>query len=148
MLDRRVYCELDSEVTNQLADLCSLPYNTDVNDIKFVINYDFPNDTEDYVHRIGRTARAGNTGTAYTLFTSEDSGSARGLIDVLTLAKQEINPRLMEMASYKSHYSKSMCELQPNTQLDLLQSLLTGQAYSDLVLGSLARYDPLSPPAD
>ena len=65
--------------------LCSLPYNTDVNDIKFVINYDFPNDTEDYVHRIGRTARAGNTGTAYTLFTSEDSGSARGLIDVLTL---------------------------------------------------------------
>ena len=100
-----------------------------------MINYDFPNDTEDYVHRIGRTARAGNTGTAYTLFTSEDSGSARGLIDVLALAKQEINPRLMEMASYKSHYSKSMCELQPNTQLDLLQSLLTGQAYSDLVLG-------------
>ena len=100
-----------------------------------MINYDFPNDTEDYVHRIGRTGRAGKTGTAYTLFTSEDSGSARGLIDVLTLAKQEINPRLMEMASYKSHYSKSMCELQPNTQLDLLQSLLTGQAYSDLVLG-------------
>ena len=62
-----------------------------------------------------------------------DSGSARGLIEVLALAKQEINPRLMEMVSYKSRYSKSMCELQSNTQLDLLQNLLTGQAYSDLV---------------
>ena len=92
------------------------PHKLDVNDIKFVINYDFPNNTEDYIHRIRRTARAGNTGTAYTLFTSEDSDSARGLIDVLALAKQEINPRLMEMTSYKSHYSKSMCELQPNTQ--------------------------------
>ena len=31
----------------------------DVKDIKFVINYDFPNNVEDYVHRIGRTGRAG-----------------------------------------------------------------------------------------
>jgi superfamily II DNA helicase RecQ len=34
-----------------------------------VVNYDFPNGVEDYVHRIGRTGRAGATGEAYTFFT-------------------------------------------------------------------------------
>merc|ERR550539_192996 len=40
----------------------------DVDDIKFVINYDYPHCSEDYVHRIGRTARSNKSGTAYTLF--------------------------------------------------------------------------------
>lgn len=38
----------------------------DVNDVEAVFNYDFPKDTEFYVHRIGRTGRAGKTGKAYT----------------------------------------------------------------------------------
>ncbi|KAJ2760084.1 ATP-dependent RNA helicase dbp2, partial [Coemansia nantahalensis] len=38
----------------------------DIKDVKFVINYDFPNNVEDYVHRIGRTGRAGASGTAIT----------------------------------------------------------------------------------
>ena len=42
----------------------------DIEDIDLVINYDTPNDGEDYIHRIGRTARAANEGTAYT-FVSE-----------------------------------------------------------------------------
>uniref|UniRef100_A0A3B3ZD29 RNA helicase n=1 Tax=Periophthalmus magnuspinnatus TaxID=409849 RepID=A0A3B3ZD29_9GOBI len=41
----------------------------DVEDVKFVINYDYPNSSEDYIHRIGRTARSQRTGTAYTFFT-------------------------------------------------------------------------------
>lgn len=41
--------------------------------MKFVINYDYPNNSEDYVHRIGRTGRSQNTGTAYTLFTPNNS---------------------------------------------------------------------------
>ena len=43
----------------------------DIDDIAMVINYDVPHDAEDYVHRIGRTARAARTGTAIT-FVSED----------------------------------------------------------------------------
>uniref|UniRef100_A0A915DQJ3 RNA helicase n=1 Tax=Ditylenchus dipsaci TaxID=166011 RepID=A0A915DQJ3_9BILA len=38
----------------------------DITDIKFVINYDYPKNSEDYVHRIGRTARQDNTGTSFT----------------------------------------------------------------------------------
>jgi superfamily II DNA/RNA helicase len=44
----------------------------DVDDIPLVINYDVPHDAEDYVHRIGRTARAANKGEAITLVSPDD----------------------------------------------------------------------------
>ena len=44
----------------------------DVDDVPLVINYDVPRDAEDYVHRIGRTARAANKGEAITLVSPED----------------------------------------------------------------------------
>ena len=62
--------------------------SSDVDDVKFVINYDYPNCSEDYVHRIGRTARSNKTGTAYTFFTSNNAKQAQELIDVLQEAKQ------------------------------------------------------------
>ncbi|XP_045486899.1 ATP-dependent RNA helicase dbp2 isoform X1 [Pieris rapae] len=70
----------------------------DVEDVKFVINYDYPNNSEDYVHRIGRTGRSHNTGTAYTLFTPNNSAKAKDLMSVLSEANQVVNPRLMELA--------------------------------------------------
>lgn len=54
----------------------------DIKDIKFVINYDFPQGIEDYVHRIGRTGRAGCTGVAYTFINDNDVLNARPLLDV------------------------------------------------------------------
>ncbi len=44
----------------------------DIEDIDLVINYDVPHDGEDYVHRIGRTARAATKGTAYTFVTDKE----------------------------------------------------------------------------
>lgn len=44
----------------------------DIKEINLVINYDVPHDAEDYVHRVGRTARANTTGTAYTLVSGPD----------------------------------------------------------------------------
>ena len=52
------------------TDIVSL--GIDVDDIPLVINYDVPRDAEDYVHRIGRTARAENKGEAITLVSPED----------------------------------------------------------------------------
>ncbi|KAI9753190.1 MAG: ATP-dependent RNA helicase dbp2 [Lichina confinis] len=72
----------------------------DVRNITHVINYDYPNNSEDYVHRIGRTGRAGAKGTAITFFTTENSKQARDLIAVLQESKQQIDPRLSEMARY------------------------------------------------
>ncbi|KAJ1795440.1 ATP-dependent RNA helicase dbp2, partial [Coemansia sp. RSA 2399] len=74
----------------------------DIKDVKFVINYDFPNNVEDYVHRIGRTGRAGATGTAITFFTTDNSRAAKDLHLILSEAKQEIPQQLEEMAHYSS----------------------------------------------
>jgi ATP-dependent RNA helicase DDX5/DBP2 len=85
-----------------------------------VLNYDYPNNSEDYIHRIGRTGRAGAKGTAITFFTTDskfyhvarldilldkltifaDQKQARDLVNVLQEAKQNIDPRLAEMARY------------------------------------------------
>lgn len=67
-------------------------------DVKFVINYDYPNSSEDYIHRIGRTARSTNKGTAYTFFTPGNGRQARELIRVLEEARQAINPKLLQLA--------------------------------------------------
>lgn len=72
----------------------------DVKDVGAVVNYDMPagvNAVEDYVHRIGRTGRAGAKGKAYTFFTQGDRKSARQLVEVLTKAEQVIPPGLEQM---------------------------------------------------
>jgi hypothetical protein len=60
----------------------------DVRDITHVFNYDYPNNSEDYVHRIGRTARAGAHGTAITLFTTDSEYGRHGDAVVLTLTRR------------------------------------------------------------
>ena len=55
----------------------------DIKHIKVVINYVCPNHSEDYVHRVGRTGRAGNKGTAYTFILNEECAYAADLIRAL-----------------------------------------------------------------
>ncbi|RVE69126.1 hypothetical protein OJAV_G00074700 [Oryzias javanicus] len=78
----------------------------DVEDVKFVINYDYPNNSEDYIHRIGRTARSSKTGTAYTFFTANNMRQASDLIAVLREANQAINPKLLQMAEDRGGRSR------------------------------------------
>ncbi|XP_028074922.1 ATP-dependent RNA helicase-like protein DB10 isoform X2 [Camellia sinensis] len=71
----------------------------DIKDIRVVINYDFPTGVEDYVHRIGRTGRAGATGVAYTFFGDQDAKHASDLIKVLEGANQRVPVELRDKAS-------------------------------------------------
>jgi ATP-dependent RNA helicase DDX5/DBP2 len=66
---------------------------------RVVINYDFPTGVEDYVHRIGRTGRAGATGIAYTFFCDQDWKYASDLVKLLEGANQQVPPQLSEMAA-------------------------------------------------
>lgn len=66
--------------------------------MKFVINYDYPQSSEDYVHRIGRTGRSSNTGTSYTFFTPSNAKQANDLINVLQEAGQEVSPMLYQLS--------------------------------------------------
>ncbi|KAK6632658.1 putative ATP-dependent RNA helicase ddx17 [Polyplax serrata] len=70
----------------------------DVEDVKFVIIFDYPSTLEDYIHRIGRTGRSKQTGTAYAFFTPHNVKHANALINVLEEANQIVNPKLVEMA--------------------------------------------------
>ena len=60
----------------------------DIPDVSFVYNFDLPNVPENYIHRIGRTARAGKSGTAITLCASDEMAMLKG---IEKLMKQEIS---------------------------------------------------------
>ncbi|KAG6442202.1 ATP-dependent RNA helicase p62 [Manduca sexta] len=70
----------------------------DVDGVTHVINYDYPNTSEDYIHRIGRTGRQQNKGVSHTILTEENARQAKGLIEVLKEANQEIPKELNHMA--------------------------------------------------
>ncbi|CAH8485690.1 unnamed protein product [Heterobilharzia americana] len=70
----------------------------DINDVRYIINYDYPSQTEDYIHRIGRTGRSDKKGTAYTFFSAKQPRLARELIDVLKEARQTIPDELFKIA--------------------------------------------------
>ncbi|KAI9088867.1 P-loop containing nucleoside triphosphate hydrolase protein [Phlyctochytrium arcticum] len=70
----------------------------DIPNVGHVINFDLPSDIDDYVHRIGRTGRAGNTGKATAFFNvSRDKGVCKELMEILVEAKQDI-PEWLEAA--------------------------------------------------
>eukprot|EP01039_Chlorochromonas_danica_P009610 gene9610-10624_t len=69
----------------------------DIKDIQVVVNFDMAGTIEDYIHRIGRTGRAGAKGLAITFFTEKHQRLARELIDILREAKQEIPSQLQGM---------------------------------------------------
>ena len=62
----------------------------DIPNVTLVINYDLPGDIDDYVHRIGRTGRAGNVGRAVSFFADKNQNIARDLVDILKEANQEV----------------------------------------------------------
>ncbi|XP_068619483.1 probable ATP-dependent RNA helicase DDX43 [Battus philenor] len=70
----------------------------DIQDLTHVINFDFPRHIEDYVHRVGRTGRAGKQGVSITFVTRQDWSHAGDLIKILTEADQEVPCELEIMA--------------------------------------------------
>ena len=58
----------------------------DFKGVQMVINYDLPQSAVDYIHRIGRTGRAGQEGTAVTLFTEDDIPQLRPIANVIKLS--------------------------------------------------------------
>lgn len=75
----------------------------DIPNVTHVINYDLPSDIDDYVHRIGRTGRAGNTGVSTAFFNRGNKNIVRDLVDLLREANQEI-PGWLETVAHESTY--------------------------------------------
>lgn len=91
------------------TDLAS--WGLDVHDVTHVYNYDFPQNIEEYVHRVGCTGRAGRTGVSITLITRNDWRVANELINILERANQSIPEELVSMAErYKANKLKKEVE--------------------------------------
>jgi ATP-dependent RNA helicase RhlE len=71
----------------------------DISNISHVVNYDMPESTDDYIHRIGRTGRVNKSGDALTLVTSDDAGKVRAL-------EQLLNTRLERQTLQGFDYAK------------------------------------------
>jgi len=76
----------------------------DIPHVTHVINYDLPKDIDDYVHRIGRTGRAGKKGLATGFFSDNDAPLARTLIEVLQETNQAVPGWLQNFASRTPAY--------------------------------------------
>ncbi|KAI6090848.1 DEAD-domain-containing protein [Hypoxylon rubiginosum] len=75
----------------------------DIPNVTHVVNYDLPTDIDDYVHRIGRTGRAGNTGHSTAFFNRGNRGVVRDLIELLKEANQEV-PAFLETIARESSF--------------------------------------------
>ena len=83
--------------TNVMVATAVAARGLDIPNVTHVINYDLPTDIDDYVHRIGRTGRAGNVGLATSFFNDNNRNVAKGLIELLKEAGQPVPDFLQNM---------------------------------------------------
>ncbi|KAI3620436.1 hypothetical protein CBS9595_002403 [Malassezia furfur] len=83
----------------------------DVKQLKLVVNYDVPSHLEDYVHRAGRTGRAGNRGTCITFITPEQDRYAKDIRTALKNSHVDIPPELEELViQHKANVARGMSQ--------------------------------------
>ncbi|ERN04445.1 DEAD-box ATP-dependent RNA helicase 37 [Amborella trichopoda] len=75
----------------------------DIPHVAHVVNFDLPNDIDDYVHRIGRTGRAGKMGLATAFFNDNNASLARSLSELMQEANQEVPSWLARYAARSSY---------------------------------------------
>ena len=75
----------------------------DIPNVTHVINYDLPSDIDDYVHRIGRTGRAGNTGVSTAFFNRGNKNIVKDLVELLREANQDI-PGWLETVAHEASF--------------------------------------------
>lgn len=75
----------------------------DIPHVAHVVNFDLPNDIDDYVHRIGRTGRAGKSGLATAFFNENNSSLAKSLADLMQESNQEVPAWLSRYAARSSY---------------------------------------------
>ena len=89
----------------------------DVKQLILVINYDCPNHYEDYVHRCGRTGRAGNKGNAYTFITPEQQRYSGDIIKALELSEATVPSELEELWNKYTEKLKAEGKIKADVQL-------------------------------
>lgn len=81
----QVMLDFKNEKIDLLVATDVISRGIDINDISMVINFDVPNDAEDYVHRVGRTARAAKTGMALTIVSPDEQRKFKQIEDLIEM---------------------------------------------------------------
>ena len=89
---QRILQQFKSRQTRIVVATDVLSRGIDIKDIDLVINYDVPNDAEDYVHRVGRTARAATKGLAITFISGEEIYKFRRIEQFVEREYEKLNP--------------------------------------------------------
>jgi ATP-dependent RNA helicase DDX52/ROK1 len=80
----------------------------DFKGVQMVINYDLPQTAVAYIHRIGRTGRAGKRGTAVTFFTEDDLPRLRSIANVVKLSGCPVPDWMLSIAPLKTYEKKKL----------------------------------------
>ncbi len=98
-----VLTHFKSKKLNVLIATDILSRGVDIEDIDLVINFDVPNEGEDYIHRIGRTARAASKGAAFTFISEKEQGKFARIEELLGKPVQKVSPpeNLGDTPAYK-----------------------------------------------
>lgn len=80
---QQILLDFKNRKLNVLVGTDVLSRGIDVDGIDLVVNFDVPGDPEDYIHRIGRTARAESTGTAITFVNNKDYGKFKSIEELM-----------------------------------------------------------------
>ena len=78
----------------------------DVDGVSHVFNYNLPDDTETYIHRIGRTGRAGNAGVAYTILTKKDENRLKSIEEFIKMKVKRLRYSEYEVPEVKTPVEK------------------------------------------
>ena len=90
--------DFKTDVCNVLVATSVAARGLDVKELRLVVNYDVPNHYEEYVHRCGRTGRAGNKGTAVTFLAADEERFAPDLVKALKDSGKEVPQDLLALA--------------------------------------------------
>lgn len=135
----------------------------DVNDITHVINYSLPQDTESYVHRVGRTGRAGKTGKAITFVTPQEyrkivmiqrmtnTDIAKGAIpsteEIMQARRQKLQTDIQAILAgkkYQQYLEVAKFLLQNNSPEEIISALLKLKFQDGLTPDSFKQIDEVS----
>lgn len=133
----KTLAEFKDKVTNMLVATDVAARGIDVNNLTHVINYSIPQEAESYVHRIGRTGRAGQKGIAITFVTPKEM-SRLGLIKKIakTDIKKQTIPEIKDIIKAKEEYLQA-CLLEIINEQDF-------SSYDRLAKNILGNNDPVA----
>ncbi|BFZ54902.1 RNA-dependent ATPase rok1 [Savitreella phatthalungensis] len=85
----------------------------DFADVRLVINYDFPQSVASYIHRVGRTARAGNTGEAITFFSKDDGPYLKSVASVIVASGGDVPQWMLDLKPPTKNAKKQLRRAPP-----------------------------------